>query len=65
MFLLVFLYTRRALLKGALITAGSVAAAPILGQTHKTQSAVGAIPRVVTGSSQKVSYGPSMGIAHR
>ena len=55
--------TRRALLKGALITAGSVAAAPILGQTHKTQSAVGAIPRVVTGSSQKVSYGPSMGIA--
>ena len=56
-------FTRRALLKGALITAGSVAAAPILGQTHKTQSAVGAIPRVVTGSSQKVSYGPSMGIA--
>ena len=55
--------TRRALLKGALITAGSVAAAPILGQTHKTQSAVGAIPRVVTGSSQRVSYGPSMGIA--
>ena len=55
--------TRRALLKGALITAGSVAAAPILGQTHKTQSAVGAIPRVVTGSSQKLSYGPSMGIA--
>ena len=56
-------FTRRALLKGALITAGSVAAAPILGQTHKTQSAVGAIPRVVTGSSQKLSYGPSMGIA--
>ena len=55
--------TRRALLKGALITAGSVATAPILGQTHKTQSAIGAIPRVVTGSSQKVSYGPSMGIA--
>ena len=55
--------TRRALLKGALITAGSVAAAPILGQTHKTQSAVGAIPRVVTGSSQKLSYGHSMGIA--
>ncbi len=55
--------TRRALLKGALITAGSVAAAPILGQTHKTQSAVGAIPRVVPGSSQKLSYGPSMGIA--
>ncbi len=55
--------TRRALLKGALITAGSVAAAPILGQTHRTQSTVGAIPRVVTGAFQKVSYGPSMGIA--
>ena len=56
-------FTRRALLKGALITAGSVAAAPILSQTHKTQPAVGAIPRVVKGVFQKVSYGPSMGIA--
>ena len=38
--------SRRTLLKGALFTAGSVIAAPVIGQSSKTNSVIGSIPRL-------------------
>ena len=36
--------SRRTLLKGALFTAGSVIAAPVIGQSSRTNSVIGSIP---------------------
>ena len=53
--------SRRTLLKGALFTAGSVIAAPVIGQSSKTNSVIGSIPRIVPSNAQNISYGPAFG----
>ena len=55
--------SRRTLLKGALFTAGSVIAAPVIGQSSKTNSVVGSIPRIVPSNASNISYGPAFGVA--
>ena len=55
--------SRRTLLKGALFTAGSVIASPVIGQSSKTNSVVGSIPRIVPSNASNISYGPAFGVA--
>ena len=55
--------SRRTLLKGALFTAGSVIASPVIGQSSKTNSVIGSIPRIVPSNASNISYGPAFGVA--
>ena len=55
--------SRRTLLKGALFTAGSVIASPVIGQSSKTNSLVGSVPRIVASNAPNISYGPAFGVA--
>ena len=55
--------SRRTLLKGSLFTAGSVIASPVIGQSSKTNSVVGSIPRIVPSNASNISYGPAFGVA--